>query len=111
VGRRLEVGVIIVDALFDGSPFYHGPYADRARAVGARHQHRWCHLASTTSDDELHSFAELLGLSRRSFDRDHYDLTPDRQALAIALGAVEVSADELMFVVRYDRRGFARPAP
>jgi hypothetical protein len=52
--------------------------------VGARNQHRWCHLASTTSDDELHAFAELLGLSRRSFDRDHYDLTPARQAMAIA---------------------------
>lgn len=103
--------MIIVDELFDGSPFYHGPYADRARAVGAQHGHLWCHMASTTSDDQLHAFAEQLGLSRRSFDRDHYDLTPIRRAQAIELGAVEVSADELMFVVKYDRRGYARPTP
>jgi hypothetical protein len=101
--------VIIVDELFDGSPFYHGPYADRARAVGALNQHLWCHLGSTTSDDELHAFAEVLGLSRRSFDRDHYDLTPSRRAIAIELGAVEVTADELMCVLRYDRRGVPRP--
>lgn len=103
--------MIIVDELFDGSPFYHGPYAERARAVGARNGHLWCHLGSTMSDDHLHAFGEQLALSRRSFDRDHYDLTPDRRAQAIALGAVEVTADELMFVLRYDRRGIARPIP
>ena len=101
--------MIIVDVLFDGSPFYHGPYADRARATGALNQHLWCHLASTVSDDELHAFAGRLGLTRRAFDRDHYDLTPARRAMAIELGAVEVTADELMLVVRYDRRGIARP--
>ena len=101
--------MIIVDELFDGSLFYHGPYAERARAVGALHDHLWCHMASTTSDDQLHTFAERLGLTRRSFDRDHYDLTPNRRAMAIALGAVEVTADELMYVVRYLRRGYARP--
>lgn len=101
--------MIIVDDLFDGSPFYHGPYVDRARAVGELNQHLWCHMASTTSDRELHAFAERLGLSRRSFDRDHYDLTPARRSMAVELGAVEVSADELMYVVRYDRRGLARP--
>lgn len=101
--------MIIVDELFDGSPFYHGPYADRARAVGAQNQHLWCHLGSTRSDDELHAFAALLGLSRRSFDRDHYDLTPARRIQAIELGAVEVSPDELMCVLRYDRRGLPRP--
>jgi hypothetical protein len=104
-----EVVVIIVDELFDGSLFYHGPNADRARTVGALNGHLWCHLASTTSDDELHAFAKRVGLTRRSFDRDHYDLTPARRALAIELGAVEVTADELMFVLRYDRRGNARP--
>ena len=108
----IDIGgdVIIVDDLFDGSPFYHGPYAERVRAVGALNQHLWCHLGSTISDDELHEFAERLGLSRRAFDRDHYDLTPARRVAAIALGAVEVTGDELMYVLRYDRRGLARPA-
>lgn len=103
--------MIIVDELFDGSPFYHGPYADRARAVGEQHGHLWCHMASTVSDDELHAFAEQLGMTRRGFDRDHYDLTPPRRARAIELGAIEVSAEEMMFVIRYDRRGIIRPTP
>ncbi|MCC6177979.1 MAG: DUF4031 domain-containing protein [Chloroflexi bacterium] len=100
---------MVVDDLFDGSGFYHGPYAERAREVGARNQHLWCHLTSTTSLDELHDFAALLGLSRRSFDRDHYDLTPPRRSLALELGAVEVTADEMYLATRYDLRGLPRP--
>ena len=83
--------MIIVDDLFDGSGFYHGPHAERARGVGAINRHRWCHMASTTSEDELHTFAERLGIARRSFDRDHYDLTPARRTRALQLGAVEVT--------------------
>jgi hypothetical protein len=104
-----EARVIIVDDLFNGSPFYHGPHAASVRAVGAINGHRWCHMASTESDDELHEFAARLGLPRRAFDRDHYDLTPARRARAVELGAVEVTAREMVCVIRYDRRGIPRP--
>lgn len=54
-----------------------------------------CHLSADTLD-ELHAFAALLGLRREWFQKhprmDHYDLTPSKRALAVALGAVEVSA-------------------
>ena len=101
--------MIIVDDLFDGSGFYHGPNAERARDVGARNGHLWCHMTSTTSFDELHDFAARLGMSLRSFDRDHYDLTPARRAMALELGAVAVTADEMFSVTRYDLRGLPRP--
>ena len=38
----------------------------------------WSHLASDESFDELHRFAAGLGIPRRGFDRDHYDIPADR---------------------------------
>jgi hypothetical protein len=77
--------------------------------VGGLIGHPWCHVASTPSDDDLHTFAERLGLTRRSFDRDHYGLTLARRAMVIELGAVGVTANEMMYVIRYDRRGLPGP--
>src|SRR5215211_7357682 len=56
----------------------------------------WCHLATDGSFDELHAFAARLGLRRAWFQRDHYDLPPHGRAAAVALGAEEVSTDELL---------------
>jgi hypothetical protein len=65
----------------------HGP-----RSVGRF----WSHLVSDVSVAELHAFAELLGVPRRGFDRDHYDLPADMVAHARWLGATEVSSRELV---------------
>jgi hypothetical protein len=56
----------------------------------------WCHLVSDVSTAELHAFAELLGLPRRGFDRDHYDVPADRHRQAVWLGATPVSGRELV---------------
>jgi len=56
-----------------------------------------CHL---TTDDltlaELHRFAERIGMQPNWFQAHnfcpHYDLTPKRRELAVALGAVQVDA-------------------
>ena len=56
----------------------------------------WCHMASDRDFDELHAFAERLGLRRRWFQRDHYDLPAHGRAAAVALGASEVHASELL---------------
>ena len=50
----------------------------------------WCHMATDGEFDELHAFAARLGLRRRWFQRDHYDLPPHGRAAAVALGAEEV---------------------
>ncbi len=67
-----------------------------ARFVGER----WCHLATDGSIDELHAFAEAIGVPRVAFHahprHPHYDLTPERRAVAVARGAVEVSGKELV---------------
>jgi hypothetical protein len=57
---------------------------------------RWCHLVSDESLDELHDFAARLGVPRRSFQGDHYDLHEEGRARALQLGAVAVPSRELL---------------
>ncbi len=56
----------------------------------------WCHMATDGDLDELHAFAARLGLRRRWFQRDHYDLPPHGRRAAVALGAEEVGTGELL---------------
>jgi len=56
----------------------------------------FAHLVSDSSYSELHAFASKLGLPRRAFHRDHYDLPADLRAAAIQLGADPVSSRELV---------------
>ena len=55
---------------------------------------RWAHLMADTLD-ELHAFADRLGLPRRAFQDKtsgaHYDVTAQLRERAIALGAVVIS--------------------
>jgi Protein of unknown function (DUF4031) len=57
---------------------------------------RWCHMAVDGAFGELHSFAERLGIPRRRFQGDHYDLPPHLRTRAVKLGAEEVSTRELL---------------
>ncbi|MBA2529814.1 MAG: DUF4031 domain-containing protein [Euzebyales bacterium] len=68
---------------------------------------RWAHLVSDTSHEELHAFADRLGLRREWFQGDHYDIPEPVRAQAVALGATAVSSTEL--VVRLRRAGMRRP--
>lgn len=55
-----------------------------------------CHMMATTLE-ELHAFAERLGLRRSWFQpasSPHYDLTASKRELALQLGAVFVTARE-----------------
>ena len=60
----------------------------------------WCHLVSDTSYDELHALASELGIPRRAFQGDHYDLPAELRDDAIALGAQPVSGRELITRLR-----------
>jgi Protein of unknown function (DUF4031) len=61
---------------------------------------RWAHLASDTSYDELHLFAARLGVPRRAFQGDHYDLPTEVRLQAIRLGARPVTSRELLVRLR-----------
>jgi Protein of unknown function (DUF4031) len=60
----------------------------------------WAHLVSDESYEELHAFASRLGVPRRSFQGDHYDVPSDYRQLALDLGAVAVSSRELLSRLR-----------
>ena len=65
----------------------------------AGHGRLWSHLASDTSYDELHAVAAPLGIPRRGFDRDHYDIPAERYEEVVASGAVPVASRELIVVL------------
>jgi hypothetical protein len=58
---------------------------------------RWSHLVSDVSYEELHVFVETeLGIPRRAFQGDHYDVPEDLYDAAVAAGAQPVGAKELL---------------
>ena len=70
------------------------------------HGRLWSHLISDTSYAELHEFAAQLGIPRRAFERDHYDVVAERYAGAVAGGATPVSSREI--VARLHASGLRR---
>lgn len=70
------------------------------------HGRLWSHLVSDTSYDELHAFAAGIGLPRRAFERDHYDVVEERFDAALAAGAELVSSREI--VARLHAAGLRR---
>jgi len=56
----------------------------------------WSHLASDSSYDELHEFAQALGVPARGFDGDHYDVPAEYYDVAVSAGAVPVRSRELV---------------
>jgi hypothetical protein len=57
---------------------------------------KWCHLISDSSYDELHDFAERVGIPRRGFQGDHYDVPEEYREDLIAAGAEQVESRELV---------------
>jgi hypothetical protein len=57
----------------------------------------WSHLVSDVDHDELHAFvAAHLGMPRRAFQGDHYDVPEELYAIAVGAGAEPVGSRELL---------------
>lgn len=65
-------------------------------AVWPAHGRLWAHLVSDRDTDELHAFAARLGIPRRAFQEDHYDVPAELADRAVELGAEPVPARELL---------------
>lgn len=79
---------ILIDSFFNG---VRGPVHYWNRRCG--------HLVSDSSIEELHEFAQQLGLRREWFQMKsipHYDLAGDYYDRAIELGATQVSSREIV---------------
>lgn len=62
------------------------------------------HMVADT-DSELHEMAAAIGVKRKWFQGDHYDVTKSARARAIARGAVFTTWRELALWVNARRRG------
>jgi len=67
----------------------------------------WAHIVSDESYEELHAFADQLGVARAWFQGDHYDVPTEVRDTALRRGATPVSSAEL--VVRLRAAGLRRP--
>ena len=57
---------------------------------------RWSHLVSDRDLDELHAFADRVGIPRRAFQGDHYDVPEEHREQMLQAGAVVVESRELV---------------
>jgi len=95
---------ILIDSFFNEA---RGPVRYWGRRCG--------HLVSDSSLDELHEFAESLGLRRQWFQEKsipHYDLTGEVYELALERGALLVSSREIVLrAVRMDGKSKSNRDP
>ncbi|MGA9277925.1 DUF4031 domain-containing protein [Ilumatobacter sp.] len=57
---------------------------------------KWCHMVSDVSYDELIEFADAVGIPRRGFQGDHYDIPEEYRPEMIVAGALVVESRELV---------------
>lgn len=62
-----------------------------------------CHMIADT-EEELHAMAECIGVARRWYQGDHYDIALSKRAAALAAGAQEITQRELGRIVMNRRR-------
>lgn len=56
----------------------------------------WSHLASDRDLDELHEFAESMGIPRRGFHGDHYDVPEEWYQQVVESGAVPTTSRDMV---------------
>lgn len=65
-----------------------------------------CHMIT---DDptfaELHAMADKIGVARKWFQGDHYDVTKTKRALAVKAGASEITLRQCSVMMMNKRRG------
>ena len=67
-------------------------YVDDMRAPFGRML--MCHMVADT-EDELHAMADAIGLKRKWYQRNHYDVSESKRQLAVFHGAKEITYREL----------------
>jgi len=76
-------------------------YVDNMRAPYRRMI--MCHMVADT-EDELHAMASRIGVARKWYQGDHYDVCLQMRALAVQTGAIELTQMQLGRKVIEQRR-------
>lgn len=76
-------------------------YVDNMRAKFRRMI--MCHMIADT-EEELHAMAQRIGVARKWYQGDHYDVCLEMRAHAVRLGAKEITKMELGRMVIAKRR-------
>jgi hypothetical protein len=63
-----------------------------------------CHMIART-EDELHEMARKIGVQRKWYQGDHYDICLAKKRIAVAAGAKEVTQRELAQIRRFYKGG------
>lgn len=71
---------------------------------------RMSHMVAS-DETELHAMAERIGVARRWYQGDHYDIALSKRALAVQAGAVEVELRTLAAMAYVKRVTGTMPAP
>lgn len=68
------------------------------------------HMIADT-DEELHAMADAIGVARKWFQGDHYDVSMSKRALAITMGARGIPLRTLAIMANNRRAGFPLGTP
>lgn len=87
-------------------------YVDDMHALpmGRLGRMKMSHMIADT-EEELHAMADRIGVARKWYQGDHYDIALSKRALAIAAGAVSVTVRQLAFMAMNRRAGFPIGTP
>jgi hypothetical protein len=69
-----------------------------------------CHMIADT-DVELHAMADRIGVARRWYQGNHYDIAQSKRRLAVAAGAVEIAWRQCGLMTAVVKMGFPMPQP
>lgn len=69
-----------------------------------------CHMLADT-EEELHAMADAIGVRRKWFQGDHYDICMVMRRQAVQMGAKEVHARDLVAIRRRFRRNASELDP
>lgn len=71
--------------------------------MGRFNRMKMSHMIATT-EDELHAMADRIGVARRWYQGDHYDVSMSKRKAAIAAGAIPVTLRQLAYLNMWRRK-------
>lgn len=78
--------------------------------MGAYGRMKMSHMIATT-DTELHDMAQRIGVARKWYQGNHYDIAISKRELAISFGAIPITLRQLACMSALQKRGLPMGDP